>query len=135
MLMTVGLPSVSTGASQRVMQALQRWQRQGHRWVGNAHGWRVVPLDTRNPHLPTLAQQQARWALWVEHDSDGFRRAYLALKRLRLADGPSRLLVVHAGLSPASGLLKNLQQSAARYLDTELLILQERETHQQGMTK
>ncbi|GAB2798148.1 hypothetical protein GCM10027040_25970 [Halomonas shantousis] len=129
MLMTVGLPTSPPAASRRVMEALERWQRQGHRWVGKAHAWRVVALDVRSPHLPALVQQQTHWALWVEHDPEGFRRAYLAIKRLRLAGGPRRLLVVHAGLSPSAGLLVNLQQSAARFLDTELLILRERDAH------
>lgn len=123
-LMVVGLPSTASRQRQRVQQVLYDWAEAGQRWVGLPDTWRVVPLDADSPHLSVLARQQSRWALWVEGDEDGFRRAYRTLKRLATAGGPQRLLVLHPGFSSRSGLLNNVQQVAADYFGIELLILE-----------
>ncbi|MND93654.1 hypothetical protein D3C80_858460 [compost metagenome] len=84
-----------------------------------------MALEADSPHLAVLASQQSRWALWVEGDADGFRRVYRTLRRLREQGGPQRLLVLHDGIASHAGLLRNLQQAAAGFLDTELLLLPE----------
>lgn len=120
-LMVVGLPA--SAATDTVTERLAGWARRGRRWVGDPTAWRIVALDPASPHLPLLASQQRRWALWVDSDADGFRRAYRTLKILRRHPGPDRLLVLHAPGLPRAGLLTNLQQGARRFLGIELLVL------------
>ena len=91
--------------------------------VKNMDGRMVVALDPASPHLPLLASQQRRWALWVDSDADAFRRAYRTLKILRRHPGPSRLLALHAPGLPRAGLLSNLQHGARHFLDIELVVL------------
>ncbi|MFC3285435.1 hypothetical protein [Litchfieldella rifensis] len=122
-LMVVGLPDSSRQQRQRVEQVLHDWHAGGQRWIGDPGAWRVVALDAASPHLTVLADQQPRWALWVDSDLEGFRRAYLALKSLRSRQGPRRLLAIHPGFASRSGLLNNLQQAAADFLGIELLVL------------
>lgn len=124
-LMVVGLPGPRSVQSRRVHACLERWRTNGHRWVGAPSRWKVVALEADSPHLGVLACQQPRWALWVEDDADGFRRTFRTLRRLREQGGPQRLLVLHDGIASHAGLLRNLQQAAAAYLDTELLLLPE----------
>lgn len=125
-LMVVGL---SSGPERQqlewVRQALARWYANGHAWLGAPDHWRLVALQADSPHLHTLACQQPRWGLWVDGDLDSFRRAYLCLRRLRESGGPRRLLVLHPGFPSHAGLLDNLRQAAARFLDIELLLLAE----------
>ena len=109
--MVVGLPP--DAAAETVTERLAGWARRGRRWVG----------DPASPHLPLLASQQRRWALWVDSDADAFRRAYRTLKILRRHPGPSRLLALHAPGLPRAGLLSNLQHGARHFLDIELVVL------------
>ncbi len=120
-LMVVGLPAAAATAA--VTERLAGWARRGRRWVGDPAAWRIVPLDPASPHLPVLASQQRRWALWVDSDADAFRRAYGTLKTLRRQAGPGRLLALHAPGLPRAGLLNNLQHGARRFLDIELVLL------------
>lgn len=122
-LMVVGLPDTSRQQRQRVEQVLHDWHAGGQRWIDDPGAWRVVALEATSPHLRVLAGQQPRWALWVDSDLEGFRRAYLALKSLRSRQGPRRLLAIHPRFASRSGLLNNLQQAAVDFLDTELLVL------------
>lgn len=122
-LMTLGLPDGADADVAPVSQALQRWHGQGQRWIGDPAAWRVVALDSHSLHLTVLATQQPRWALWVGDDLDGFRRAYLTLKRVSQQGGPSRLLLVHPPLPSRVGLLDNLQQAAAQFLGIDLLVI------------
>lgn len=122
-LVTLGLPQGARSDTAPVIQALERWHDQGQRWVGDPSAWRVVAIETESPHLPVLATQQSRWALWVDNDPDGFRRAYRTLKRLAQHNGPQRLLLVHPPLPSRTGLLDNLQQAAASFLGIQLLII------------
>lgn len=122
-LLTLGLPQGVESDTTPVMQALQRWHKQGQRWVGEPADWRVVAMDINSPHLSVLATQQSRWALWVADDPDGFRRAYRSLKMLAGRNGPRRLLLVHPPLPSRSGLLDNLQQAAAGFLGIQLLVI------------
>ncbi len=121
-LMVVGLPG-GAADTRPVVERLAGWARRGRRWVGDPGAWRIVPLDPASPHLPLLASQQRRWALWVESDADAFRRAYYTLKILRRHPGPSRLLALHAPDLPRAGLLSNLQHGARRFLGVELMVL------------
>lgn len=120
-LMVVGLPTAATTAA--VTERLAGWARLGRRWVGDPSAWRIVSLDPASPHLPLLASQQPRWALWVGSDMDAFRRAYRTLKILRRHPGPERLLALHAPELPRARLLANLQHGARRFLNIELLLL------------
>lgn len=124
-LLVVGLPGPRRGQSVRVQACLARWLANGHRWVGDPARWKVVALEADSPHLDVLASQQSRWALWVEDDADGFRRSFRTLRVLRERGGPQRLLVLHGGIASHAGLLRNLRQAAAAYLDIELLLLPE----------
>ncbi|SDK94146.1 hypothetical protein SAMN05661010_00565 [Modicisalibacter muralis] len=122
-LMVLGLPDGAQADVKPVSRALERWHAQGQRWVGDPVAWRVVALDTHSPHLAVLTTQQPRWALWVGDDLDGFRRAYLTLRRVSQQGGPSRLLLVHPPLPSRAGLLDNLQQAAAQFLGVDLLVI------------
>lgn len=122
-LMVVGMPTTSAAQSRRVSEVLHTWHEDGHRWIGNPAAWRIVPLAAESRHLPVLAQQQPRWALWVEEGPDGFRLAYRTLKQVYANHGPKRLLVLHPGFSSPRGLLNNLRDAAESFLGIELLIL------------
>src|SRR5690554_1032548 len=120
MLMVVGLPGAQLG---RARDLLAYWHEQGRRWVGDPAAWQLVPVAAESPHLPLLASQQPRWALWVEADAEGFRRAWRLLLSMAEAGGPCRLLLVHPPGIRRRGLLENLQQAAAHYLGIELVVL------------
>ncbi|MFA5494241.1 MAG: hypothetical protein WC247_05650 [Porticoccaceae bacterium] len=122
-LMVIGLPDTSPRQLLRVAEVLAQWAAAGSRWVGDPGRWRVVPVDPASPYLPVLATEQRRWALWVETDGDGFRRGYGVLRQLAERRGPRRLLAIHPPDIPRRGLLDNLQQAAAAYLDIDLVVL------------
>lgn len=122
-LMVVGLPGVSPFQAQRVRDLLEYWDAQGRRWVGPSAQWQVVPVEVTSPHLPLLFTQQSRWALWVDSDSNAFRRAFGVLTRLHDQQLPHRLLAVHAPQMPRKGLLDNLQQAAWSCLGIDLLVM------------
>lgn len=124
-LLVVGVPGPVSSQSHRVQAVLTRWAGKGHRWVGEPSRWKVVALAADSPHLAVLASQQSRWALWVDDDGDAFRRAWQQLRTLQEHDGPRRLLVLHEGIRGHAGLLGNLRQAAAHYLQIELLLLAE----------
>lgn len=124
-LLVIAVPGPPSSQTRRVQATLARWQANGHRWVGDLARWKVVALDADSPHLAVLASQQSRWAVWVDDDADGFRRAYRALRLLREQGGPQRLLVLHSGIASHAGLLRNLQEAADGFLDTQLLLLPE----------
>lgn len=98
-------------------QALERWHRQGQRWVGDPGRWRVQAVDNYQRDVA-----QSRWGIWVGSDLDAFRRAFSHLSSLR--DGPTQVLALHAGL-PQAGLLNNLREAAQRYLAIRLLLVNE----------
>ena len=124
-LLVVGVPGAAAARPRRVQGVLARWAANGHRWVGAPTRWKVVPLDPDSPHLDVLASQQSRWALWVDDDEEAFRRAWRQLRTLREHGGPARLLVLHDGIATNAGLLDNLRQAAASYLQVELLLIEE----------
>lgn len=123
-LLTLGLPEGADSDVAPVMRALCRWQAQGQSWVGDPSAWRVVALDVESPHLSALASQQKRWALWVDDDAEGFRRAYRTLKGLaRHPAAPRRLLMVHPPLLSGAGLLGNLRDAASHFFDIQLVMI------------
>ncbi|MDY7219655.1 hypothetical protein TOI97_08780 [Denitrificimonas sp. JX-1] len=123
-LMVVGLPDESAAQVARVTAVLEAWAAAGKRWVGNPDHWRVVALDVNSEHLELLASQQSRWALWIDIDKDGFRKAYRVLQQLGLRSGPKRLLAMHPPVQSSRGLLSNVQQAAEELFGIELLVLQ-----------
>ncbi len=123
-LMVVGLKDDSAAQTARVKAVLAAWAAGGRRWVGNADDWRIVPLDAGSDHLALLAGRQRRWALWIDTDADGFRKAYRVLQQLARQPGPRRLLVLHPPLRSSRGLLNNVRQVAAELFGIELLVLQ-----------
>ena len=123
-LMTLGLPEGAKADVAPVVATLRHWHAQGQRWVGEPSAWRVVALDVASPHLSILARQQPRWALWVDDDADGFRRAYRTLKQLaRHQEAPRRLLMVHPPLMSGAGLLGNLRDAAAHFFGIQLIMI------------
>ena len=100
-------------------KALERWHRQGQRWVGDPTRWRVQAVDKyQRDHA------QSRWGIWVGSDLDAFRRAFNILSVLRDSGGPTQVLALHTGL-PREGLLNNLHEAAQRYLAMRLLLINE----------
>ncbi|MCG7598599.1 hypothetical protein MHM84_02225 [Halomonas sp. McH1-25] len=123
-LLTLGLPEGADSDVEPVMDALCRWHERGQSWVGDPAAWRVVALDAQSPHVAALASQQKRWALWVDDDADGFRRAYRTLKQLARHPGtPRRLLMVHPPLLSGAGLLGNLRDAAAHFFGIQLVMI------------
>ena len=123
-LVTLGLPDGPQSEVAPVMDALRRWHEQGQSWVGDPLAWRVVALDVQSPHLAALASQQKRWALWVDDDADGFRRAYRTLKQLASQPGaPRRLLMIHPPLMSGAGLLGNLRDAATHFFGIQLVMI------------
>ncbi|WP_249679231.1 hypothetical protein [Pseudomonas abieticivorans] len=124
-LMLVGEPTLAAQLPTLALGTLTRWQATGQQWVGDPARWRVVALGADTVHLHALTRQQPRWGLWVDTDVNGFRRAYLNLRRLSEAGGPKRLLVLHPGMPSHLGLLDNLRQAAAKFLGVQLLLVDE----------
>ncbi|MBN7795801.1 hypothetical protein [Parahaliea mediterranea] len=122
-LVVVGLSGAGGGDVDEVSRLLRHWAQEGRHWVGDPGDWRIVPMDVASPYIPVLANQQPRWGLWVEHDRQGFRRAFRQIQALAARGGPKRLLALHPPTLPRRGLLGNLQQAAADYFGTELLVL------------
>ncbi|MBZ0331751.1 hypothetical protein KZO25_15650 [Halomonas sp. ANAO-440] len=122
-LMVLGLPGTGAHHTGKVTELFEAWANEGRDWVGNPRAWRVVALPAGSPHLPVLAGEQARWALWVDADPEAFRRAYRVLKQVAERGGPQRMLLVHPPSVGRQGLLSNLRHAAASYLGIELLVL------------
>lgn len=122
-LMVLGLPDASARQAGRVGELLAHWARLGRRWVGDPDAWKVVPIEVDSAHLPLLATQQPRWALWVGSDGEAFRRAWRLLIELSDRPGPRRLLLVHPLGMSRRGLLDNLQQAARVFLGIQLVVL------------
>jgi hypothetical protein len=123
-LLTLGLPEGAESDIEPVVDALRRWHEQGQSWVGDPSAWRVVALDVQSPHFTALASQQKRWALWVDDDADGFRRAYRTLKQLAQHPGaPRRLLMIHPPLLSGAGLLGNLRDAASHFFEIQLVMI------------
>ena len=100
-------------------ETLERWHRQGQRWVGDPARWRVQAVDKYHHDVA-----QSRWGIWVDADLGAFRRAFSNLSALRDSGGPAQVLALHAGL-PQAGLLNNLREATQRYLAMRLLLIDE----------
>jgi len=120
-LMVLGLPKVD--GVERAQAALVSWSRRGKRWVGDPAAWQVVACDAHSPRLADLANQEKRWALWVDTDGDGFRQAFNVMQAVRRGGGPRRMLALHPPVASRRGLLNNLQQAAREAFDIDLLVL------------
>ncbi|TDB01967.1 hypothetical protein [Halomonas marinisediminis] len=121
-LMVVGLGDTSSAQVARVRQVLERWGSAGRHWVADPDAWRIVPVMADSPDLPCLAQQQARWGLWVDDDRQAFRRAHDTLKLLQEQPGPRQMIMLHPA-PPTQGLVPNVRAVAKAVFDIDLLVV------------
>lgn len=105
-----------------VRALFNHWHDQGYRWLNDPNGWRLVSVSADSPYLATLAEEQPRWALWIDQDAEAFRRGLATLSTLRQRGGPRRLLAVHHPEMPRRGLVENLRQAAASRLEIDLMV-------------
>lgn len=123
-MIVVGLPpEQEEQALSRVREQLKGWQAEGCHWVHDAASWDLRAAPEHSGLWGEVAASLPRWALWVGFGEEGFRQAYQTLRLLRAEPTPRQLLVVHPPVASRRGLLNNIQEVAARYLDIELLIL------------
>ncbi|MBR2513332.1 MAG: hypothetical protein IKE45_04785 [Halomonas sp.] len=121
-LVVVGL-STHQHQVNKVRSRLSQWSALGRRWAGDPDGWDIHLVDPATANLPLLVARYPRWALWVSSDADAFMPMYRVLRQVHDNKGPKRLLALHEPHLPRQGLLDNLREAAAGYLDTELLLL------------
>jgi len=116
------------GAAQAAVQAhntLERWHRQGHRWVATprAGAFRLwITITATCPNAGACGSTATVGA---------FRRTFDTLSQLREQNGPRQVLALHSGFSQ-HGLLNNLREAAQRYLGTRLLLIDETCAHRQS---
>lgn len=122
-LIVVGLPHASAAQVDKVRGRLGQWSSLGRQWAGDPQDWEPQIVMADSPSLAALAQRHSRWALWVSSDADAFATMYRVLRQVREHGGPRRLLALHEPHLPRQGLLDNLHDAAAHYLDIELLLL------------
>lgn len=122
-LVVVGLPNTGAEQVDKVRGRLGQWSALGRQWAGDPQDWKIQVVMADTPSLATLAKAHARWALWVSSDADAFASMYRVLRQVREHGGPRRLLALHEPHLPRQGLLENLRDAAAHYLDIELLLL------------
>lgn len=122
-LVVVGPPSVVRQAQ----ATLQRWRAAGHCWVGEPSRWHMLALAADGPRVAEWARQYPRWGLWLGAGPNDCRQAYLQVRRLALAGGPRRLLLLHGGLPARRAQVDNLCHATARFLGVELLVVAERQ--------
>lgn len=122
-LVVIGLPRDVCDAGERVYDRMHRWARRGHAWVGYQDDWNVIAVSAGDSRFGIYASEEKRWALWIDTDTDAFRRAYQLLKLVQENGGPKRILALHdPGLDP-KGLLSNLRQAATDFCGIELIFL------------
>ncbi|MFJ4144123.1 hypothetical protein [Pseudomonas sp. NPDC089734] len=102
-------------------QTLERWHRQGHKWIGHPDRWHVQPVDK----LSDKNLQHLRWGLWIKNDPDAFRQTFRTLRQFSEHKGPNCLLALHEGFASQDGLLNNLREAARHYLGIRLLVVDE----------
>ena len=122
-LVVVGLPHAGAAQVDKVRGRLGQWSALGRQWAGDPQDWDIHIVMPDSASLTDLAERYTRWALWVNSDADAFATMYRVLRQLREHGGPRRLLALHEPHLPRRGLLDNLGNASARYLDIELLLL------------
>ena len=122
-LVVVGLPHAGAAQVDKVRGRLGQWSALGRQWAGDPQDWDVHIVMPNSASLTDLAERYSRWALWINSDADAFATMYRVLRQLREHGGPQRLLALHEPHLPRQGLLDNLGNASARYLDIELLLL------------
>ncbi|WP_404376510.1 hypothetical protein [Vreelandella aquamarina] len=122
-LVVVGLPYKGAAQVDKVRGRLGQWSALGRQWAGDPQDWDIHIAMPDSDSLADLAERYTRWALWVNSDADAFATMYRALRQLREHGGPQHLLALHEPHLPRQGLLNNLRDAAAHYLDIELLLL------------
>ncbi|NDL70040.1 hypothetical protein [Vreelandella alkaliphila] len=122
-LMVIGLPNSGEQQIAKVKGRLAQWSVLGRRWAGDPDDWDIHIVNVNADNLAQLKHRYSRWALWINSDAEAFGPMYRALRHLRENGGPQQLLALHEPHLPRRGLLENLQEAAARYLEIELLLL------------
>ncbi|MCH8493110.1 MAG: hypothetical protein LAT53_07755 [Idiomarina sp.] len=120
-LVIVGLPSQYDGSTDAVRAQLHHLAERGKQWVGDAEQWQLIAADIASSSYADLLATYPRWALWVEPDSNGFQRAYYALRKLNVNGGPKRLLLLHPPVVSTRGLINNVRESARQFFNIELI--------------
>ena len=120
-LVVVGLPQKADGNPERVRKQLTLMAERGKQWVGDASTWRLLVADGEQIDYAALAAEYPRWALWIEPDSNGYQRAYYALRQLAVQGGPKRLLLLHPPVVSTRGLINNVRDTALKFFNIELI--------------
>ncbi|EGN75959.1 hypothetical protein A28LD_0447 [Idiomarina sp. A28L] len=120
-MVIMGLPSRGDGDTQAVRKQLSALAEQGRRWVGDPDSWELIPAEFVHTDMQELAQRFPRWALWVEPDTNGFQRAYYALRKMHLNDGPRRILLLHPPVVSTRGLINNVRDCARNFFNIDLI--------------
>lgn len=115
-------PTSGAKATENYTKVFTRWADQGRKWVGSEGQWQFVQVGPDHPELENIAQQSRYWAIWIDSDLDGFRRAYNCLKALAATGQVKQVLALHEPMLSRRGLLSNLQQVAQNYFDLQLLV-------------
>ena len=115
-------PAGSVKATENYTKVFARWADQGRKWVGSPAQWQFVQVGPNHPELTDIAQQCRYWAIWIDNDLDGFKRAYTCLKALAATGQVKQVLALHEPIRSRRGLLSNLQQVAQNYFDLQLLV-------------
>ncbi|ATH76937.1 hypothetical protein PZ78_12180 [Vreelandella venusta] len=121
-LVIVGLSSAGALHVDKVKGRLAQWASLGRQWAGDPQEWDVKVASPEAGSMAALAHHP-HWALWVSSDAEAFASMYRALRQMREQGGPRRLLALHEPHLPRQGLLDNLRDAAAHYLQIELLLL------------
>ncbi|GGC96066.1 hypothetical protein [Vreelandella lutescens] len=122
-LVVVGLPHAGAAQVDKVRGRLGQWSALGRQWAGDPQDWEIQVVMADSPSLAALTKERSRWALWISSDAEAFATMYRVLRQLRDHGGPRQLLALHEPHLPRQGLLDNLRDAAAHYLDIELLLL------------
>ncbi|RUO36034.1 hypothetical protein CWE13_10890 [Aliidiomarina shirensis] len=120
-LVVIGLPSRGDGDTQAVRKQLSRLAEQGRRWVGDPESWELIPAEFVHTDMQELAERFPRWALWVEPDTNGFQRAYNAMRKLHVSGGPQRILLLHPPVVSTRGLINNVRECARNFFNLDLI--------------
>lgn len=120
-MVVMGLPTTSDGDTQPVRKQLAALAEQGRRWVGDPNSWELIPAEFVHTDMQELAQRFPRWALWVEPDTNGFQRAYYALRKMHVNGGPKRILLLHPPVVSTRGLINNVRECARNFFNIDLI--------------